>query len=128
VLKGGSGFRKTLGEDKATDLRIIPFAMPTVHLADFVLIRLLDAFRRADYFPRRVGHGKPVYIAQKDETRITLLRNDRLIQVHVPPAQERFVRLLLAEEILALKELFRSVEKVADTDVTERDILGGLFG
>jgi len=128
VLRGGSGFRKTLGEDKGADLRIVSFAMPTIHLADFVLIRLLDAFRRADYFTRRVGHGKPVYIAHKDETRITLLRNDKLIQVNVPPKQERFVRLLLAEEILALKELFRSVEKVADTDVTERDILGGLFG
>jgi len=127
VFRNGSGFRKTLEVDGSADLRVVSFAMPTVHLADFVLIRLLDAFRQADYFPRLVGHGKPVYIAQKDATRITLLRNGRLIQANVPPAQERFVRLLLTEEILVLKELFRSVEKVADTDATERDILSDLF-
>ncbi|VDB00281.1 hypothetical protein S1OALGB6SA_1356 [Olavius algarvensis spirochete endosymbiont] len=128
AFRGGSGFRKTLGEVKSADLKVISFAMPTIHLADFVLSRLLDAFRRADYFPRRVGHRKPVYIAQKDAAQITLLRQDRLIQVNAPSAQEGFVRLLLTEEILALKELFRSVEKVADTDATERNILGDLFG
>jgi len=128
LLRGGSGFRKPPEKDKSADLRVVSFSMPTGHLADFVLVRLLDAFRRADYFPRRVGHGKPVYIAQKNETRVTLLRSDRLIQVNVPPTQERFVRLLLAEEILALKELFRNAEKVANTDVAERDMLDDLFG
>jgi len=128
LFKGGSGFRRTLGEDKSAELKIISFTMPTVRLADFVLIRLLDAFRRADYFPRRMVDRKPVYIAQKDDAQITLLRNNCLIQLNVPPAQERFVRLLLAEEILALKELFRNVEKIVNTDATERGILGNLFG
>ena len=127
AFRGGSGFRKTLGEVKSADLKVIPFTMPTVHLADFVLTRLLNAFRQADYFPRRVGYSKPVYVAQKDATQITLLRDNRLIQVNVPPAQEKFVRLLLTEEILALKELFRNVEKMADTDAMERNILGDLF-
>jgi len=128
LLRGGSGFRKPPGRGKSTDLRVVSFSMPTGHLADFVLIRLLDAFRRADYFPRRVGYGKPVYVAQKNETQITLLRSDRLIQVNTPPTQERFVRLLLAEEILALKELFRNAEKMANSDVTERDMLDDLLG
>ncbi|MCK5248829.1 MAG: hypothetical protein KAJ98_02635, partial [Spirochaetaceae bacterium] len=80
-----------------------------------------------DFIPRRVGHGNLVYAVQKDAVQITLLRDGTTITANVPPDQETFVRLLLTEEILSLKELFRSVEKVAGSDAMERDMLGGLF-
>jgi Kef-type K+ transport system membrane component KefB len=52
VFKGGRGFKKSLDTAEKEDLRTITFNMPSASLADFVLTRLLDAFRRADYFPR----------------------------------------------------------------------------
>jgi hypothetical protein len=127
VFKGGRGFKKSLDTAEKEDLRTITFNMPSASLADFVLTRLLDAFRRADYFPRRIGHESPVYAVQKDAVHLTLLRDGTAISANVPPDQETFVRLLLTEEILSLKELFRSVEQVAESDSMERDMLSGLF-
>ncbi len=127
AFKGGSGFKKSLDTKKSEDLKSISIDMPSVSLADFVMTRLLTAFRQADFFPRRVGHGNLVYAVQKDAVQITLLRDGTTITANVPPDQETFVRLLLTEEILSLKELFRSVEKVAGSDAMERDMLGGLF-
>lgn len=128
AFKGGSGFKKSLDTGKTEDVRTISFEMPSITLADFVMSRLLNAFRQADFFPRHIGHGKPVYAVQKDQVQITLLRDGTTITANVPPDQETFVRLLLAEELLSLKELFRSVEKVAGSDEMERDMLAGLFG
>ncbi|MDF1567127.1 MAG: cation:proton antiporter [Spirochaetaceae bacterium] len=127
VFKGGRGFKKSLETAEKEDVRTITFNMPSASLADFVLTRLLDAFRRADYFPRRIGHESPVYAVQKDAVQLTLLRDGTTISANVPPDQETFVRLLLTEEILSLKELFRSVEQVAESDSMERDMLSGLF-
>ncbi len=128
VFKGGSGFKKSLDVGDKDDIKTISFEMPSVSLADFVLTRLLTAFRQADFFPRHIGHGKPVYAIQKDEVHLTLSRDGTTITSSVPPDQETFVRLLLTEELLSLKELFRSVEKVAGSDEMERDMLAGLFG
>ena len=128
AFRGESGFKRTMDEGPREDLRTISFDMPSSSLADFVLVRLLTAFRQAEYFPRRVDRRKPVYAVQKDASQFTLLRDGSTITVNVPPEQESFIRLLFTEEILGLKELFRSVEQVAGSDEMERNMLGGLFG
>lgn len=127
AFAGKSGFRRRLEGDHRPDLVPIALELPDASLADFVLARLLDAFRAADFFPRRVGYDKPVYAVQKDAIQITLLRDGAVITANVPPDQESLVRLLIAEELLALKELFRNVEKVSGSDRMERDMLGRLF-
>ena len=128
VFKGGSGFKKNLDTGEKDAIKTISFEMPSDSLADFVLTRILDAFRKADFFPRRVDHRKPVYAVQKDAVQFSLYREGSTIFANVPPEHESFARLLLTEEILALKELFRSVETVAGTDAMERDLLAGMFG
>lgn len=128
AFRGGSGFRKTLNTAPRGDIRTISFDMPSSALSNLVLERLLTAFRRADFFPRRVDHRKPVYTVKKDAANLTLFRDGSTITANVPPDQESLVRLLLVEEILSLKELFRNAEEVAGSDRMEREMLGGLFG
>ena len=128
AFRGGGGFRKTLDPGRREDIRTISLDLPSSSMSDFVLARLLTAFRRADFFPRRVDHRKPVYTVKKDAAHLTLLRSGSAITANVPPDQERFVRLLFTEEILSLKELFRNAEQVAGSDKMERAMLGGLFG
>ena len=128
AFRGGSGFRKTLNTAPRGDIRTISFDMPSSALSNLVLERLLTAFRQADFFPRRVDHRKPVYTVKKDAANLTLFRDGSTITANVPPDQESLVRLLLVEEILSLKELFRNAEKVAGSDRMEREMLGGLFG
>ncbi|OQX29366.1 MAG: sodium:proton exchanger [Spirochaeta sp. LUC14_002_19_P3] len=127
AFKGGSGYKGEMAEGGDSELKSIGFEMPSEALAGFVLTRLLEAFREADFFPRRLDHQNPVYTLQKDAVHITLYLDGANITCNVPPAQESFVRLLLTEEILSLKELFRSVEKVAESDSVERNIIGNLF-
>ena len=128
AFRGGSGFRKTLNTAPRGDIRTISFDMPSSALSNLVLERLLTAFRQADFFPRRVDHRKPVYTVKKDAANLTLFRDGSTITANMPPDQESLVRLLLVEEILSLKELFRNAEEVAGSDRMEREMLGGLFG
>lgn len=128
AFTGGSGFKKQLDSGDKSDLHHVSLEMPSDALADFVLSRFLDAFREAEFFPRRVGNRKPVYAVQKDAVLFTLYREGSTITATVPPDQESFVRLLFAEEILSLKELFRSAGEVSGSDAMERDMLAGLFG
>lgn len=128
AFRGGGGFRKTLDPGRREDIRTVSLDMPSSSMSDLVLARLLTAFRRADFFPRRVDHRKPVYTVKKDAAHLTLLRSGSTITANVPPDQEGFVRLLFTEEILSLKELFRNAEEVAGSDKMERAMLGGLFG
>ncbi len=129
AFQGKSGFKKKLdsGPEGAGTMKTVSLNLPSALLADMVLNRLLDAFREADFFPRRVDHRRPVYAVQKDNLQLTMVRREGRVLVHVPPRHEAFVRLLLTEEILALKELFRSVEEVAGSDAMERDMLAGMF-
>ena len=128
AFRGGSGFRKTLNTAPRGDIRTISLDMPSSALSNLVLLRLLTAFRQADFFPRRVDQRKPVYTVKKDAANLTLFRDGSTITANVPPDQESLVRLLLVEEILSLKELFRNAEEVVGSDRMEREMLGGLFG
>ncbi len=128
AFSGGGGFKRQLNADNKSDLRPVSLEMPSDALAEFVLSRLLEAFREAEFFPRRVGNRRPVYAVQKDAVLFTLSRDGSAITATVPPEQETFVRLLFTEEILSLKELFRSAEQVSGSDTMERDMLAGLFG
>lgn len=123
-----SGFKRALKTDYKKEFRDISFEMPSVSLTNFVLSQLLIAFRQADFFPRRVSLRKPVYALQKDAVQLTMFQEGSTLTVNVPPEQESFVRLLLTEEILALKELFQSVEAIAESDSMERHMIGDLFG
>jgi len=127
AFRGGSGFKKKLETKAIKGLVSIPMEMPSETLADFVLKRFLDAFRQAEFFPRRIGHDKPVYSVQKDEIRIILYREENKIIAEVSPDQENFVRLLFAEEILSLKELFKNVEEMTGSNSLEQDMLSSLF-
>ncbi len=131
AFKGeGSGFRGAIKTDykNQEDIHTISLDLPSLALADFVLSQLLLAFRKAEFFPRRVDSRKPVYTLQKDTVHITMFRKGSSVTINTQPEHDSFVRLLLTEEILALKELFQSVEKIAGSDSMERGIIAGLFG
>jgi hypothetical protein len=126
-FRGGSGYRKKVVDRIDRGLVPISFNLPTTQLADFVLDRFIAAFRREEFFPRRVGNEKPVYALMKDRLQITLAREETKIAINTPPDQEAFVRLLVTEELLSLKELLVSVEELSDSGDLERDMLGSLF-
>ena len=126
AFRGGTGFKRHIAEERG-NRQSISFEMPSESLADFLLVRLLQAFRDADFFPRRLSQRKPLYAVQKDSVQLTLFRDGNKIVSSMHPDQVSFVRLLFTEEILSLKELFRSVEQVAGSDAMERDLIGGLF-
>ena len=128
AFHGGSGYKGKLQQSSRGKHRIIAFEMPDESLASFVLSRLIVAFQQAEFFPRRVSSRKPVYIIRKNAIQISLIQEENTIEVSVPPDQEAFVRLLLMEEILSLKELFRNVGEVSDSDFMERNMVSSLFG
>jgi Kef-type K+ transport system membrane component KefB len=127
AFRGGSGFKKKLETKDNEGFASIDLELPSESLADFVLYRLLDAFRQAEFFPRHIGAESPVYAVQKDDIRMIMYRENSSILVETPPAQESFVRLLLAEEILELKDLFRHVEEMTGSNALEQNMLSSLF-
>ena len=128
AFSGGSGFKKQIKQDSQTNLNNVKFAMPNVLMTELVSSRILNAFRRADFFPRRIGQeSHRVYAIQKDDSQLGMSIENCTIRLNIPEEKENFVRLLITEELVSIKEMLRDVEKVFASDLLGKDLLSGIF-
>jgi len=127
-FEGGSGYRATLQTDKTEDLHSIELEFPGIRMADFFRNQLLAGFRHEEFFVHKVDHGKDIYHIRKDEILITLIQDEQQLCINTPPENEAFVRLLMLEEVLDLKDFLRGLESMKSPDMMGADLLMGMFG
>lgn len=128
AFDGGSGYKGSFSRKFAKDVKSIPIAMPNASMIDFITSHFISAFKKADFFPRKIHAKQSSYIIQKDRIRILLTEEEDKIIFWVPLEQEAFVRFLITEELLTLNHLMKSVEQMGNTDSMGREIIGKLFG
>lgn len=129
AFSGADGFKGVLKWQSGTsDRKTISFAMPTEMLADSIVHHFITAFKRAGFFPRRLNAQKSYYMLQKDKVHIVITRESRELSFIFPPDQISFVQILIAEEILSFKNVFKSIDKIVDSDNVERAMVNDLFG
>jgi Kef-type K+ transport system membrane component KefB len=127
-FSGGPGLRSNLklgGEEKQPVQ--LALNLSTRQAADFVRGRILRAFRSEEFFTNRVDFDRQIYHIRKDEILLTFYQEDGKIIINTDPKNEQFVRLLLLEEILELKDLLEGLQKMKDPGTMGEDLLQGLF-
>lgn len=127
-FRGGSGYRRRDRESGSEDTRQVRLELPTTYTADFVRERIVEAFRSEGFFVSRIEMNSRIYRIRQDEVNITMVQNEGVITLSTPAANEQLVRLLLLEELVELKEMIGSLQKMGgEAQALENDLVGGLF-
>lgn len=127
-FEGGSGYRAKLKMAEAEDLHSIELEFPGTRMADFFRNQLLAGFRHEEFFVHKVDYVRQIYHIRKDEILITLIQDEKRLCINTPPENEAFVRLLMLEEVLELKDFLRGLESMKSPDMMGADLLMGMFG
>ncbi len=125
-FKGGSGVRSQLADKRQESLKHIELEFPRGVL-QFMRLRLEQAFRNEEFFVHRIESNGEVCQIRKEDIVITLTVEDGRIILTTAAKNEQLVRLLVLEEVLELKDLLESVEKMKKPDSMGHDLLAQMF-
>ena len=128
VFDGGSGYRKKIAHVKDEELQSIDLEFPSARMTDFIVDQLIKAFRDEEYYIQRLDFDDSIFHIRKDETLISIIKDETSISLRMKKKNEQFVRLLVLEEILELKDFLRALESMKSPDTMGADLLMGLFG
>lgn len=128
TFRGGSGLRKSRRE--STDelgTEYIPFEFSTVSAADFIRTQVIRGLRDEDFFLGRVDYDRGIYHLRRDETLVTVIQDGKKLTLSTSPKDREFVRLLLVEEILDMRDLVEGLKELESPDKLGRNLMSGLF-
>ncbi|MFW5689707.1 MAG: cation:proton antiporter, partial [Spirochaetota bacterium] len=129
AFKGPSGLRKEVGGAGSGRASVqIPLSFPSVPAADFIRARILTGFRNEDFFIGKVDYDRGIYQLRRDDAVITLVQSGGDITLSTRPEDEQYVRLMLLEEILDMRDLVEGLKSLESPDELGRDLLQGFFG
>lgn len=126
-FKGGSGYRKSL-DTVQKGAKSIVLEFPSRRMSDFVVNEILTGFRNEEFFIQQVDRNRSLYNLRKDEVQITVKQDGTVIELSTGEDDEPFVRLLMLEVLLDLKEFVQSIESMKSPDMMGADLLMGMFG
>lgn len=117
AFKGRAGVRRELrpGEGATAQPLVLTFA--STDIADFLLTRIIRAFRKEEFFVQYLPADNPTYQIRKEDLFFTLVHNGPEIQLMAAPDQRHIARLLVLEELVLLQDLldsFRDMDNLAD--------------
>jgi Kef-type K+ transport system membrane component KefB len=124
---GGSGYRKKLDTGEKNE-HTLELEFPSRRMSDYVVSEILDGFRTEEFFIQQVDRSRKLYSLRKDEIHITLEEKGTAILLSTGQEHEPFVRLLMIEVLLDLKEFVQSIESMKSPDMMGAELLMGMFG
>jgi Kef-type K+ transport system membrane component KefB len=128
TFEGGSGLRKkNLAREKEIGCRI-KIDFPSILITDFMRNHLVNAFQDEDFFVHRLNMDSLIYHIKKENIFITLFQKNKMIEFTTDSENRELVTLILAEEILELKDLLEGMENLQSPDGMCEALVSGLFG
>ena len=126
-FEGGSGLRnqKLIREDESGCR--IQLSFPSVHIADFIRMRILNAFQNEDFFVHRLNMGSLIYHIKKENIFITFIQKNMGIELSTDAENKNLASLIVAEEILELKDLLEGIKDLGSPDGMCEELVSGLF-
>lgn len=121
-----SGLRKP--EDAAkTESKEIVLSFPSPDMADFMRARIVRAFRQEEFYVYRLAPDTPTYHIRKDELFFTLEGEGNTVVLRVAAQHEPLARLIVVEEMLALRSMLHMAQEGVNIETMEHDLVAGLF-
>lgn len=128
MLTGASGLKNRAEENALGDLKDITLSLPSEDVAVFLRVRLVQAFRKEDFFVYRTDSEANTYQIRKDDAILTLTQQNSTLTITVSAKHEHLARLFLLEEMLALQDLAAAIDRMRDVKSIASGIAGGLYG
>jgi Kef-type K+ transport system membrane component KefB len=122
-----SGLRKPDDSAKA-QIKDIVLQFPSPDMADFMLARIVRAFRQEEFYVYRLSPDSPTYHIRKDAMFFTLECEGTTVALYVAAQYEILARLVIAEEMLTLRSMLHMAQEHVDLDSMEHNLVAGLFG
>lgn len=123
----GTGLRHP--EDAAkTAAKEIVLSFPSPDMADFMLARIVRAFRQEEFYVYRLAPDTPTYHIRKDAMFFTLEGSGNTLVLRVNAQYETLARLVVAEEMLTLRSMLHMAQEGINLDSMEHNLVAGLFG
>jgi Kef-type K+ transport system membrane component KefB len=128
ALAGPSGLKDSAAERKLGDQRDIVLEFPSEDLAAFMRLRLVQAFRKEEFFVLRPPGESDTYQIRKDDMVMTLAQSGASLIMTVSAKHESVVRLIALEELLVLQDLAQSFERLQGLESLKSNLASGVFG
>lgn len=107
--------------------RTIELSFPSSDMADFLLARIVHAFRQEEFYVYRLSPDAPTYHVRKDEIFFILEGEGGDIRLTTTVQHETLARLVIAEEMLSLRSMLHMAQKDGHLDSMEQNLVAGLF-
>jgi hypothetical protein len=90
-------------------------------------MRILQAFNNEDFFVHRLNLNSQIYHIKKEDVFVTLIQENRGIELTTDFDNKPLIKLIVAEEILELKDLLEGIKDLDSPDDMCEDLVQGLF-
>ena len=121
-----SGLRKPEDAAKA-ESKEIALSFPSSDMADFMRARIVRAFRQEEFYVYRLAPDTPTYHIRKDEMFFTLECEGDTVVLRVTAQYEALARLVVVEEMLALRSMLHMAQEGVNIESMEHDLVASLF-
>ncbi len=123
IFKGRSSFKMATDID---DQQCITLPLPSVAVANFLAERILSTFRSEEYYVNSIKQR--VYQIRKETELIILEKRDQDICIFSTKENTDLIRLLLAESMIELQDMFKDLQNFDSTSQsTPRDFMRNIF-
>lgn len=126
-FKGGTGLRSQLtvkAEEKGCHIEL---NFPSVHITSFIATRIRAAFRNEEFYVHEVNIEEGIYQIRKEDVSITLLHKEKMIELNTAQENTHLASLIVMEELLELKDLLQSIEKLESPEGLCTELASCLF-
>ena len=121
-----SGLRHDVQEEAGKE-EVFSLDFPSPDIAEFLMQRLVRAFRREEFFVNRLQMETGTYQVRKDDISFTLSCENGRIGVSIPSDQQYVARLMIYEELLSLSDLLEASKNMKGLDEMGSELIGNLF-
>lgn len=122
----GSGLRNERANANESEI-VVTLNFPSEDVAEFVMNRLIHAFRREEFFVHTLHDANRAYQVRKDKLAFSFIQERGNIQLFMTPQSNHIVRFIVLEELLAMEDVFEACKNVKDMQNMSNDLLAGLY-
>lgn len=126
AFRGGPGVRKAMPQADENEI-VETLTFPSEDVAEFVMNRLMHAFRREEFFVHNLHGDSRAYQVRKDNLAFSFTQERGRIQLLMTPASNHIVRLIVLEELLAMEDVFDACAKINGMQAMRSELLSGLY-
>jgi Kef-type K+ transport system membrane component KefB len=127
AFEGGSGLRAGAEPEDERQAEPLSLEFPSTDIAEFLMARILKAFRQEEFFVHRLHPDTPVYQIRQEDMAFTLVQNGPEILLQTPAQHQHVARLIVLEEVLSLQSLLEATRELKDLSSMQTGLLSGMF-